>query len=64
MATIIVTGATGFIGGWLCPLLTRQGHQVLALRRWSATCPCRDWGWRHHRLPTWSITSGRALRGA
>lgn len=33
MATIIVTGATGFIGGWLCPLLTRQGHQVLALLR-------------------------------
>ncbi len=33
MATIIVTGATGFIGGWLCPLLTRQGHEVHALLR-------------------------------
>lgn len=33
MATIIVTGATGFIGGWLCPLLTRQGHQVQVLLR-------------------------------
>lgn len=33
MASIIVTGATGFIGGWLCPLLTRQGHDVQVLLR-------------------------------
>lgn len=33
MATIIVTGATGFIGSWLCPLLTRQGHNVQVLLR-------------------------------
>lgn len=33
MATIIMTGATGFIGSWLCPLLTRQGHQVQVLLR-------------------------------
>lgn len=33
MANIIVTGATGFIGGWLCPLLTRQGHEVQVLLR-------------------------------
>lgn len=33
MANIIVTGATGFIGGWLCPLLTRQGHDVQVLLR-------------------------------
>lgn len=33
MANIIVTGATGFIGSWLCPLLTRQGHEVQVLLR-------------------------------
>lgn len=31
--TILVTGATGFIGRWLLRELTAQGHQVLALLR-------------------------------
>src|SRR5690349_16667705 len=30
---IFLTGATGLIGRWLVPLLTRAGHEVLALVR-------------------------------
>jgi hypothetical protein len=30
---ILVTGATGFVGGRLCELLRSQGHQVVALTR-------------------------------
>lgn len=33
MATILLTGASGFIGSWLTPLLSRQGHALLLLLR-------------------------------
>ncbi|MEO6473136.1 MAG: SDR family oxidoreductase [Aeromicrobium sp.] len=48
MANIMVTGATGYIGQWLCSVLTANGHEVYALMRRSeqleslqATCDSR-----------------------
>src|SRR5499433_3524960 len=34
---ILITGATGFLGGRLIPQFTRNGHQVFALTRSSAS---------------------------
>ncbi len=33
MADILISGASGFIGRWLCRTLTQQGHSVYALLR-------------------------------
>ncbi len=43
MATIAVTGATGYIGGRLVPLLLEQGHSVRCLVREPARLASRAW---------------------
>lgn len=42
---IVVTGAAGFIGQALCPVLTARGHEVVALGRDVAgdLCTLKDW---------------------
>jgi uncharacterized protein len=59
---ILVTGATGFVGGRLCELLRSEGHQVVALTR--------DTSAAKSRLPTleaahfWHARSGPPPREA
>ena len=43
MATILVTGATGYIGGRLVPLLLDAGHQVRVLARHPERLRDRSW---------------------
>ncbi len=41
--TILVTGATGYIGGRLVPLLLHKGYRVRALARSRSKLTCRPW---------------------
>ncbi len=40
--SILVTGATGFIGSHLTELLIKKGHNVIAFDRYNSN---NDWGW-------------------
>ena len=42
MKTVLVTGATGFIGSHLTELLVEKGYNVVAFDRYN---PNNDWGW-------------------
>ena len=46
MSVIAVTGATGYIGGRLVPLLLEQGHSVRVLTRRSNALRDVPWGKR------------------
>lgn len=46
MASVAVTGATGYIGGRLVPLLLEAGHEVRCLVREPARLEARPW-WEH-----------------
>ncbi len=40
---ILITGATGYIGGRLIPLLLQRGYRVRAMARSKAKLTCRSW---------------------
>ena len=42
-ATVLVTGATGYIGGRLAPQLLDEGHRVRVLARSAARVRSRSW---------------------
>lgn len=44
MAKVLVTGATGYVGGRLAPRLIAAGHQVRCLTRHAGNLAGRDWG--------------------
>ncbi|AGW12973.1 SDR family oxidoreductase [Megalodesulfovibrio gigas] len=46
---VLVTGATGYIGGRLAPLLLERGHRVRVMVRSAAKLGCRPWA-GHPRL--------------
>lgn len=46
---ILVTGATGYVGGRLTPRLLSQGYRVRVIARSAAKVRCRPWG-RHPHL--------------
>jgi dTDP-6-deoxy-L-talose 4-dehydrogenase (NAD+) len=48
----MVTGATGFIGQHLVPILLERGHEVLAVSRDEAKARKFDWFPRVHFIPT------------
>ena len=45
-STILVTGATGYVGGRLVPLLVERGYRVRAMGRSLDKLNCRPWA--HH----------------
>ena len=46
---ILVTGATGYVGGRLIPTLLERGFRVRAMGRNPAKTACRPWA-RHDRM--------------
>jgi len=46
---ILVTGATGYVGGRLIPALLERGHRVRAMGRSAAKVGCRPWA-QHPRV--------------
>ncbi len=46
---ILVTGATGYVGGRLIPALLERGHRVRAMGRSAAKLGCRPWA-QHPRV--------------
>lgn len=57
MATVLVTGAAGFIGSHLAELLVEQGHSVRAMVRYNSR---NSWGWLDHspRLKHMEVVTG------
>ena len=49
--TILVVGATGYVGGRLVPLLAEQGYRVRAMARSLGKLNCRPWA-RHPNVTT------------
>lgn len=47
--TILVTGATGYVGGRLIPALLKAGHRVRAMGRSIDKLGCRPWA-HHHQI--------------
>lgn len=43
--SVLITGATGFIGSHLTELLVKKGHNVIAFDRYNSN---NDWGWLEH----------------
>jgi uncharacterized protein YbjT (DUF2867 family)/uncharacterized protein YndB with AHSA1/START domain len=41
---VLVTGATGYVGGRLVPLLLEAGHRIRVVGRSAAKLACRPWG--------------------
>jgi uncharacterized protein YbjT (DUF2867 family) len=41
---VLVTGATGYVGGRLVPLLLSSGHRLRVVGRSGAKLKCRPWG--------------------
>ncbi|WP_404290752.1 SDR family oxidoreductase [Glutamicibacter arilaitensis] len=61
MSTIAVTGATGYIGGRLVPLLLERGHQVRVLTR--SADRLRDVPWRDQvQIITGTLEDSSAVR--
>ncbi|MGD9223295.1 MAG: NAD(P)H-binding protein, partial [Desulfobacteraceae bacterium] len=49
--TILVVGATGYVGGRLVPLLASRGYKVRAMGRSLDKLNCRPWA-RHPKVET------------
>lgn len=62
---VLVTGATGYVGGRLVPLLLERGHAVRAVGRSAAKLRCRPWGSHPNvRLAEADLNDRRALAEA
>ncbi|WP_338751745.1 tryptophan-rich sensory protein [Janibacter alittae] len=61
--TVLVTGATGYIGGLLVPRLLEAGWNVRALSRSAERLRSRDWA-GHIEIVEGDVTSGEDLREA
>ncbi len=63
MATVLVTGATGYIGGLLVPRLQEAGHTVRVLTRRSGGLNRPDWP-EQVQVATGDLSDGQALSAA